>query len=66
MSSRSLATIALAVLTSLVAASCGSTRAALKEMTRDSCEARCAEAHDDSLYDENRCREDCEPPEVER
>lgn len=46
----------------LAVAACGSTRAAMKSLSAGTCEARCAEEHEDSLYDENRCRDHCEPP----
>lgn len=41
---------------------CASTQKGIEEMAKGSCQAECKEQHPDSLYDENRCLEQCEPP----
>jgi hypothetical protein len=48
-----------------LALSCGSTHRAARSMAQGSCQSECEDDHPDSLYDRNRCLEDCEPPAPE-
>jgi len=43
-------------------ASCATGRTALRQATEGSCQRLCEDQHRDSLYDRNRCLENCEPP----
>jgi hypothetical protein len=45
--------------------SCGSGQRAAKAMAEGSCQSECEDRHPDSLYDRNKCLEDCEPPQPE-
>lgn len=55
--------VAPLLLTSLVLSGCASTERAVREMAAGSCQVECADAHEDSLYDEQRCLDRCQPPE---
>jgi hypothetical protein len=57
--SRSRNVLLCGVLAMVLAGSCGGNKAALKEVARGSCQSVCAEHHPDSLYDQNKCLEDC-------
>jgi hypothetical protein len=52
----------LVVLTMVALACSASGRSALRSATAGSCQRLCEDEHPDSLYDRNRCLEDCEPP----
>jgi hypothetical protein len=52
----------LAVLAIVAMGSCASGRVALRQATEGSCQRLCEDQHSESLYDRNRCLEDCEPP----
>ncbi len=42
---------------------CGaSDRAVMRQMAEGSCQQQCADENPDSLYDRNRCLEECQPP----
>lgn len=43
-------------------AACATTQRDIEALADGSCQSDCAKAHEDSLYDEDRCRERCEPP----
>ncbi len=55
--------VLLCLVLAMVLSACGaSDRAVLRQAAEGSCQQQCAEQNPDSLYDRNRCLEDCEPP----
>jgi hypothetical protein len=43
---------------------CGaSTRATMRQLSEGTCQRQCVDENPDSLYDQNRCLDDCNPSE---
>jgi hypothetical protein len=53
----------LAVFAVLALGCSASTRATMRQLSEGTCQRQCVDDHPDSLYDQNRCLDDCEPPE---
>jgi hypothetical protein len=54
----------LLMLLAILALGCGaSTRATMRQVSEGACQRQCVDDHPDSLYDQNRCLDDCAPPE---